>query len=149
MGEAVLFAHANQAVTSGKDTAADSNRPQTGPARLGAVINRINTSAMPANSAAYSGHSGGLAGHLRVEQIDPSRKYASSGTLDSDNEDLLLVDVGNPDTNPMLPVLLRHCDGIILMTALGDARISDVERTIAYLEPWHDRIIGNVVFEAA
>ncbi len=154
MGEAVLFAHANQLLGGDLEIISDGTTAHAGHARLGATISRLRSSEQSqfdtmAGSKLASGQAGYLSGHLRVEQIDPSRKYASSGTLDSSNEDLLLVDVGNPDTSPMLPVLLRHCDGIVLITALGEARRGDVERTIAYLEPWHDRIIGNVVFEAA
>lgn len=151
MGEAVLFAHANKA-NSIRQQAQDKPFAKSARAtRLDAIIAKTDgwretggADPGPATSAAN-----GLAKHLHVEQIDRSRKYASSGALVSDNEDFLLVDVGDPDTSPMLPVLLRHCDGIVLLSALGGTRIADVERTIAYLEPWHDRIVGNVVFDAA
>lgn len=87
----------------------------------------------------------GLSSYLRVEQIDTKRKYAANADLASSYDDFLLIDAGNIDASPLLPVLLRHCDGIILITALGETRSSDFERTTAYLEPWQDRIIGNVV----
>ncbi|MDN3721716.1 GNVR domain-containing protein [Roseibium salinum] len=87
----------------------------------------------------------GLGKYLRVEQIDPRRKYASGGDLNSVKEDYLLVDAGNIDTSPLLPVLLRHCDGIILIVALGKTNSSDFKRTVTCLEPWQDRILGNVV----
>jgi|GEM_PF-1191416 len=147
MGEAVLFAHAGQQIKPAAGAASTT---------VAGIRSRLHSAGaltgLPSEGSdpdTIKAPKGGLASHLHVEQIDPSRKYASSGTLASDTEDLLLVDVGNPDTSPMLPVLLRHCDGIVLMTALGQTRAADVERTIAYLEPWHDRIIGNVVFEAA
>ncbi|MEP3046773.1 MAG: GumC family protein [Roseibium sp.] len=150
MGEEVLFAH----TSTNNNSLPAANVPSSlrNPnARVG-VLSNLATQLTPHGqtpnqniTAEQNARSGGLSSFLSVEQIDPRRKYSSSGTLDSNGEDFLIVDAGNADTSPMLPVLLRHCDGILLMTAMRSTRTADIERTIAYLDPWYDRIIGNVV----
>jgi len=91
------------------------------------------------------GHGHRLASYLSVEQIDKRKKYASGADLGGSNEDILLVDAGHIDESPMLPVLLRHCDCIVLITAVGNTNVAEFEHAAAFLEPWFDRIIGNVV----
>lgn len=86
-----------------------------------------------------------LTNFLQVEQVDARRKYASGGDLGSANNGFLLVDAGNIFESPLLPVLLRHCDRIVLVTALNETTQSDLKRAFAYLEPWQDRILGHVV----
>ncbi len=152
MGDEVLFAH------TAIDTERSAHRDQ--PEQTGAKANlhalgqmaaQFSDSKRPVRDRLNGSEpmARSLASFLKVEQIDPSRKYASSGNLDSANEDFLLVDAGNIDASPMLPVLLRHCDGIILITAVGATKVSDFEHTIAYLEPWHDRVVGNVILKQA
>jgi len=143
MGQEVLFAH-----TTGREPAVplDTTLSET---RLPRVFNRLADKLTgPTESAgrptSIPGDSG-LSKYLQVEQIDPRRKYASSGDLNAATDALLLVDAGNIDKSPLLPVLLRHCDNIVLITALEGTSLHDCKRTLAFLDPWHDRIIGNVV----
>lgn len=149
MGEEILFAHTT---SNHQDASGQSDIRQHGIAGIDA-INTISSKLAGARGAMSQADSRpdapGLAGYLRVEHIDPRKKYASGGHLGSSNEDILLVDAGNIDKSPMLPVLLRHCDGIILITAVGNTNETEFEHAAAYLEPWYDRIIGNVVLSAA
>ncbi|WP_417688206.1 GumC family protein [Roseibium sp.] len=91
-----------------------------------------------------------LSKYIQVSSVGARRKYASQAELTQDgDDDYLLIDGGAAMDNPVLPVLLRHCDGILLVSSLGKARTADVHETLAYLQPWKDRIIGNVVLDAA
>ncbi len=143
MGQEVLFAH-----TTGREPAVplDTTLPET---RFPRVFNRLADKLTgPTESAGRPARipgDSGLSKYLQVEQIDPRRKYASSGDLNATTDALLLVDAGNIDKSPLLPVLLRHCDNIVLITALEGTSLHDCKRTLAFLDPWHDRIIGNVV----
>ncbi len=144
MGEEILFAH----TTPGRDnTAVPPSRSRSNGSRLDVlgevVANLGNNREMPAPT--HVGHGHGLASYLSVEQIDTRKKYASGADLGDSNEDILLVDAGHIDESPMLPVLLRHCDGIVLITAVGNTNAAEFEHAAAFLEPWFDRIIGNVV----
>ncbi|MET1413500.1 GumC family protein [Roseibium sp. HPY-6] len=147
MGEEILFAH----TTAGHSVSSQENRrPRSDNRRIGA-IGQIAASLSAARNVPHSvsqTNSTGLASYLRVEHIDPRKKYASGGDLGSSDEDILLVDAGNIDESPMLPVLLRHCDGIILITAVGNTNSAEFDHAAAFLEPWCDRIIGNVVLNA-
>ncbi|MEP1932100.1 MAG: GumC family protein [Roseibium sp.] len=147
MGEEVLFAHTTSRNGSqrslGNSYSVTSSNSKIGV--LNSMAAQLGASGGHAVMNGESTRKGGLSSFLHVEQIDARRKYSSNGVLDTNGEDFLIVDAGSADTSPMLPVLLRHCDGILLMTAMEDTRTADIERTIAYLDPWYDRIIGNVV----
>ncbi|MEO0977747.1 MAG: GumC family protein [Pseudomonadota bacterium] len=144
MGEDILFAH----TTPGRESTADLHpRSQARRSRidvLGQVVAKLGNSRQTSEPM-HAGHGHGLAGYLSVEQIDRRKKYASGADLGGSNEDILLVDAGHIDESPMLPVLLRHCDCIVLITAVGNTNSAEFEHAAAFLEPWFDRIIGNVV----
>ncbi|WP_299475637.1 GumC family protein [uncultured Roseibium sp.] len=147
MGEEILFAH----TTAGHARGSLVNRPQRSDnPRIGTIgqIAANLSAARGVRNAVPQTYSTGLASYLSVEHIDPRKKYASGGDLGSSDEDILLVDAGNIDESPMLPVLLRHCDGIILITAVGKTNSAEFDHAAAFLEPWCDRIIGNVVLNA-
>ncbi|MEP4769360.1 MAG: GumC family protein [Roseibium sp.] len=147
MGEEVLFAHTTSRNGSQRSLANNSSVTATN-SKIGVLNSMASQLGATGGHAVMNGENtrkGGLSSFLHVEQIDARRKYSSNGVLDTNGEDFLIVDAGSADTSPMLPVLLRHCDGILLMTAMEDTRTADIERTIAYLDPWYDRIIGNVV----
>lgn len=91
---------------------------------------------------------GALARYLKVEQFNSRRKYGGGPDLAAD-EFFLIVDAGSARNSPFLPVLLRHCDGVLLVSTIGETNVGDLDRTLAYLQPWQDRVIGNVVLEAA
>ncbi|MBN9668760.1 exopolysaccharide transport family protein [Roseibium aggregatum] len=157
MGEEVLFAHTTAATNAPPPAADPAQSPLASKSSRIGSLNHLsaklsgNGNAEPKagerSEPAARGRT--LASYLKVEQIDPRRKYASSGDLDSANEDYLLVNAGNIDSSPMLPILLRHCDGILLVTAIGTTHSSELEHALAYLEPWRDRIIGHVVVKSA
>lgn len=90
-----------------------------------------------------------LSRYLSVERVNDRRKYAGPASLASEGQDFLLIDCGPSQSNPILPVLLKNCDAIVLVSQLGETRMADLDRVLAYLQPWQDRVIGNVVLEAA
>ncbi|MCX2724232.1 GumC family protein [Roseibium salinum] len=145
MGEEVLFAHTTGGGCSANRTIPQPSSQVSTPETQSKVISRDTHDVEVVRPTMHADQPKGLGKYLRVEQIDPRRKYASGGDLNSVKEDYLLVDAGNIDTSPLLPVLLRHCDGIILIVALGKTNSSDFKRTVTCLEPWQDRILGNVV----
>ncbi len=146
MGEDILFAH----TTPGRDGTADlrtrshAHNPRIDAfSQVVAKLGNRQEAAAPAHVGYGHGH--GLAGYLSVEQIDTRKKYASGVDLGCSNEDILLVDAGHIDESPMLPVLLRHCDCIVLITSVASTNSAEFEHAAAFLEPWFDRIVGNVV----
>ncbi|WP_208983615.1 GumC family protein [Pannonibacter carbonis] len=90
-----------------------------------------------------------LSRYVSVERLDDPRKYAGPAMFTEDGQDFLLIDCGSTESNPILPVLLKNCDAIVLVSQLGVTRMADLDRTLAYLQPWQERVIGNVVLEAA
>jgi succinoglycan biosynthesis transport protein ExoP len=147
MGQEVLFAHTTESSRAAPATAAIGARHDTAGKGDRIPAGQAGSGTLPEDGDRTGGsrRSSGLGRYLQVEQIDPRRKYASSGDLTAAHEAILLVDAGNIDKSPLLPVLLRHCDSIILITALEGTHLRDCKRSLAYLDPWQDRIIGNVV----
>ncbi|NBN79397.1 exopolysaccharide polymerization/transport protein [Microvirga tunisiensis] len=90
-----------------------------------------------------------LSKYVSVERVNDARKYAGPADFDGDARDFLVIDCGSTESNPILPVLLKNCDAIILVSQIGSTRMTDLDRTLAYLQPWQERVIGNVVLEAA
>ncbi|MFN3497864.1 MAG: exopolysaccharide polymerization/transport protein, partial [Pannonibacter indicus] len=90
-----------------------------------------------------------LSRYLSVERVNERRKYAGPASLMDEGQDFLLIDCGPSESNPILPVLLKNCDAIVLVSQLGATRMADLDRVLAYIQPWQDRVIGNVVLEAA
>ncbi|WP_430513553.1 GumC family protein [Pannonibacter phragmitetus] len=90
-----------------------------------------------------------LSRYLSVERVNERRKYAGPASLMDEGQDFLLIDCGPSESNPILPVLLKNCDAIVLVSQLGATRMTDLDRVLAYIQPWQDRVIGNVVLEAA
>lgn len=150
MGEDVLFAS-----NPGSDPAASGNRlPGRTKSRRPSAAERLSQAAEVAGSLSqrpmHQEVSGdGLSRFLSVERVDEYRKYAGHDTLAAADEDFLIIDCGAADANPILPVLLRHCHGILLVSEIGETSFGDLDRTIAYLQPWQDRVIGNVILAAA
>ncbi|NVK33873.1 MAG: GumC family protein [Rhodobacteraceae bacterium] len=142
MGENVLFA---RTATEASDAEATTTSIATAEAR--APKKRKWASDNDAPVVPQSSHM--LSRYLKVDRLDTRRKYATAANLEHVDEDLLIIDGGSAMNNPMLPVLLRHADGIVLVSSLGSTKIGQLDRTLAYLQPWRDRVIGNVVLEAA
>jgi succinoglycan biosynthesis transport protein ExoP len=150
MGDDVLFAS-----NPGIGPAAPGNRlPSRERPRNRSAAERLSKVAEIAGSAGQlpsnrTGDGEGLSRYLSVERVDDSRKYAGQDTLAAADEDFLIIDCGAAASNPILPVLLRHCHGILLVSEIGETSFGDLDRTLAYLQPWQDRVIGNVILSAA
>ncbi|MBS8262405.1 exopolysaccharide polymerization/transport protein [Roseibium polysiphoniae] len=154
MGEDVLYAAANQEKTKVDRDRLTSRSQISASGRDG--IEFLTQIASPRSKATLTTTNSadqfigsGLSRHLTIERIDTRRKYASHGALEPAADDFLIVDGGAASQSPILPVLLRHCDGIILVSSLGKTSIGSLDKTLAYLQPWRERVIGNVVLEAA
>lgn len=144
MGEDILFAHTSPGRSHVQEM---QTRPGPRNSRIDAfsqAIAKLGSAREPVPPM-HAGYGHGLSGYLSVEQIDTRKKYASGADLGSSHEDILLIDAGHIDESPMLPVLLRHCDCIVLITAVGNTNSAEFEHAAAFLEPWFDRIVGNVV----
>lgn len=90
-----------------------------------------------------------LSRYVSVERVDERRKYAGTALFTEEGQDFLLIDCGSTESNPILPVLLKNCDAIVLVSQIGVTRMADLDRTLSYLQPWQERVIGNVVLQAA
>jgi len=106
-------------------------------------------SGLPATQDLRRSTSNRLARYLSVERVSERRKYASVAPLDQAFEDFLIIDGGSAFSSPILPVLLAHSDGIVLVSSMNSTSSGDLDKTLAYLKPWQDRVIGNVVLDAA
>jgi len=156
MGEQVLLAHGSKSRSDARNI-----KPQTFPrlgkkGKRGSGVELLTKTAVAAahyssdDRFAGAGQTGGrLSSYLSVERIDAHRKFASYASMAEGAEDFLIIDCGPASDSPILPVLLKHCDGIVLVSEIGETNFRDLDRTLAYLEPWHDRVIGNVVLSSA
>lgn len=156
MGECVLLAHGSRSRHEAR-----KSKPQTfrKVGKKGKRNSKVELLSQVAASIGDHGPGGRLANaaqdgsrlssYLSVERIDAHRNYASYASMAEGAEDFLIIDCGPASDSPILPVLLKHCDGIVLVSEIGETNFRDLDRTLAYLEPWHDRVIGNVVLSSA
>ncbi|WP_346900474.1 GumC family protein [uncultured Roseibium sp.] len=156
MGERVLLANGSNAKSDAKNT-----KPRTfiKAGKKGKRDSRVELLAKMAVVAgeysaggrlAEAGQDGSrLSSYLSVERIDDHRNYASYASVAEGADDFLIIECGSASDSPILPVLLKHSDGIVLVSEIGETNFRDLDRTLAYLEPWHDRVIGNVVLSSA
>ncbi len=153
MGEDVLFARSNIGANNQNDLPRLRKQPKhpVSPVELLARSAEVAGTGRPGRQVerANTKGSGTLASYLSVERVDVGQEVAVHSSLASAAEDYLIVDCGAAEANPVLPVLLRYCDGILLVSEKGETRLCELDRTLAYLQPWRDRVIGNVVLEAA
>ena len=158
MGEPVLFAHTTTGHQSAPAVAGIGDRGgqhllhAEGISRFAQAVRAIPQAGVnhfEPDERLEFGRGGGLSRFLKVEDLDTRRKYGAAQPLETSRDGFLIIDAGSTHSNAMLPVLLRHSDGILLVSSLGDIRLTDLDRTMAYLEPWQDRMIGNVVLKAA
>ena len=68
--------------------------------------------------------------------------------FDTTGDEFLIIDGGTARSNPHLPMLLDYSDAILLVPRVGDTARSDLDRTLALLKPWEERMIGNVALAA-
>ncbi len=158
MGEYVLLAHGYGSRSKARSTRPLTFRKAGKKGKHNSKVELLAKVAVAAGDYASGGHlatarqeqdSGRLSNYLSVERIDAHRRYASCASIAEGAEDFLIIDCGPASESPILPVLLKHCDGIVLVSEIGETNFRDLDRTLAYLEPWHDRVIGNVVLSSA
>ena len=83
-----------------------------------------------------------------VERLDGRASQAGVDAFDTTGAEFLIIDGGSALSNPHLPMLLDYSDAILLVTRVGDTARSDLDRTLALLKPWEERMIGNVALAA-
>ncbi|WP_029057639.1 GumC family protein [Stappia stellulata] len=92
--------------------------------------------------------SGGAAAPFTVERLDGKTHVPGADQIGAGEDEFLLIDGGSALSNPYLPVLLGQSDAILLVTTLGETSRQDLDRTLTLLQPWQDRMIGNVALAA-
>ncbi|WP_417772063.1 GumC family protein [Stappia sp.] len=83
-----------------------------------------------------------------VERLDGRAQGAGAAAIAAENDEFLIIDGGSALDNPYLPMLLGCCDAILLVSTVGETGRSELDRTLALLKPWEDRMIGNVALAA-
>jgi len=83
-----------------------------------------------------------------VERLDGEAYQAGPADFGAGGSEFLIIDGGCALANPHLPMLLDYSDAILLVTRLGATARSDLDRTLALLKPWEERMIGNVALAA-
>lgn len=142
MGEDVLLARPRDAADEPdvSDAAAPA-RSRLSSRRRGGPAERDDMAPLPV--------AGGIsAAGFRVERLDGRVPATGVDGLGAGDSEFLLVDGGSALSNPFLPMLLGECDAIVLVTCLGATRRQDLDRSLTLLQPWRDRMIGNVALAA-
>ncbi|WP_425088781.1 GumC family protein [Stappia sp.] len=91
---------------------------------------------------------GAAASPFTVERLDGHAHVPGDDQIGAGEDEFLLIDGGSALSNPYLPVLLGQSDAILLVTHLGQTSRQDLDRTLTLLQPWQDRMIGNVALAA-
>jgi polysaccharide biosynthesis transport protein len=58
---------------------------------------------------------------------------------------MMFVDACDTQASQILPLLLGHADAILLVSELGQTKTRDLEDLALSLEPWRERLIGNII----
>jgi polysaccharide biosynthesis transport protein len=58
---------------------------------------------------------------------------------------MMLVDACDTPASQILPLLLGHADAILIVSELGQTKTRDLEDLSMSLEPWRERVLGNIV----
>jgi succinoglycan biosynthesis transport protein ExoP len=91
---------------------------------------------------------GAASSPFTVERLDGHAHVSGGDQIGAGEDEFLLIDGGSALSNPYLPVLLGQSDAILLVTHLGRTSRQDLDRTLTLLQPWQDRMIGNVALAA-
>jgi uncharacterized protein involved in exopolysaccharide biosynthesis len=135
MGEDVLLAHTDQTTS----TAALAPPPAASPGRSRLSSLRRETQASVPAAVDH--------GPFAVERLD-GRERPIAGLREAEEDEFLVIDGGSVLANPYLPVLLGYSDAILLVTSVGETSRRDLDRALTLLQPWQDRMIGNVALAA-
>lgn len=140
MGEDVLLAHPGGA---GADQQTASGVPDQAPART-----RLSSRRRNAVATREGGRTAAGAAPFTVERLDGAMREGSGDPFTVTDQEFLVIDGGSATSNPYLPTLLETADAILLVSSVGGTARSDLDRTLAILKPWEDRMIGNVALAA-
>ena len=88
------------------------------------------------------------AGPFTVERLDGGAGERGVDPFSATDQEFLVIDGGSATANPYLPTLLGAADAILLVSSVGGTAHSDLDRTLAILKPWEDRMLGNVALAA-
>ncbi|MAB01154.1 MAG: exopolysaccharide polymerization/transport protein [Stappia sp.] len=88
------------------------------------------------------------AGPFTVERLDGGAGERGVDPFSATDQEFLVIDGGSATANPYLPTLLGAADAILLVSSVGGTARSDLDRTLAILKPWEDRMLGNVALAA-
>lgn len=137
MGEDVLLAYAagEAGAARGPSGAAASGRTRLSSRRRGDIA--------PATGRAVLS-----AAPFAVERLDGAAPRRGGDPMAAVGEEFLLIDGGPAIANPYLPMLVGTADAILLVSEVGATPRADLDRTLALLQPWQDRMIGNVALAA-
>ncbi len=58
---------------------------------------------------------------------------------------IMFVDACDTPASQILPLLLGHADAILIISELGQTKTRDLEDLVLSLEPWRERVLGNIV----
>lgn len=140
MGEDVLLAHPGG---TGADQQTASGVPDQAPART-----RLSSRRRNAVATREGGRTAAGAAPFTVERLDGAMREGSGDPFTVTDQEFLVIDGGSATSNPYLPTLLETADAILLVSSVGGTARSDLDRTLAILKPWEDRMIGNVALAA-
>lgn len=149
MGEDVLFARTAADAGRDRSKASKATKPKKRSGWLGHNSKHADEDMSAVQDPQMPQSKSSLDRFLTVEHLGQQRAPGIAANLEENDNDILIIDGGAAMNNPVLPVLLRHSDGIVLVSSLGVTKTGQVDRTLAYLQPWQDRVIGNVILEAA
>lgn len=145
MGEDVLLAHMDEGGSAAPTRQAPAEPEQlASPAR--SRLSSLRREAQPPAEPAAARRAA-PASPFAVERLD-GRGGAVPGLREAEDDEFLVIDGGSALSNPYLPMLLGYCDAIVLVSGVGETSRRDLDRTLALLQPWQDRMIGNVALAA-
>ncbi len=84
---------------------------------------------------------GGAAAH-KVTALSSARV---STDISRPGATFYVVDACGTPAADMLPAVLRHADGILVLCALGSTASGDLSALMSEIEPWREKLIGNIL----
>ncbi|MBA4612599.1 GumC family protein [Stappia taiwanensis] len=158
MGEVVLIARADPGAPAGTrdaDPDKDATQSQSSGRELRTRLSsRRRGDLQTGEDSAVAGASQAKAGRPRtappfkVEHLDGRPPENGVQSLAREGQEFLVIDGGSALASPYLPVLLDYADAIVLVSGIGETSREELDRTLALLQPWRDRMIGNVALAA-
>ena len=85
------------------------------------------------------GAGGGL---RRVTALSPARV---STAFRAEPPGFTIVDCCGTPAEAILPAILRHVDGILVVSAIGNTGAEALSALVAEIAPWRDKLVGNIL----